>query len=92
MFTLLTCLYRICVLSVHSVDTSIQELCQCLNVPSGADPVDKCLSADNLTDIATPYDITDDVMTALLQWWGHVITAAGPDPSFKGHYLSVVAR
>ena len=70
----------------------LQNFDQCLGTQRNADPLDMCLCADHLSDKATPYDVTDDVMTELLQWWGHVMAAGGPDPSFSTHYLSVVAR
>ncbi|KAK7106507.1 hypothetical protein V1264_017757 [Littorina saxatilis] len=69
-----------------------QAVCQCMAIQSGVNPVDVCLCADNLSHTATPFDVTDDVMTELLQWWGHVMTGDGPDTSFKTHYRSVVAR
>ncbi|XP_070202752.1 uncharacterized protein [Littorina saxatilis] len=69
-----------------------QAVCQCMAIQSGVNPVDMCLCADNLSHTATPFDVTDDVMTKLLQWWGHVMTGDGPDTSFKTHYRCVVAR
>ncbi|XP_070205894.1 uncharacterized protein [Littorina saxatilis] len=69
-----------------------QAVCQCMAIQSGVNPVDMCLCADNLSHTATPFDVTDDVMTELLGWWGHVMTCDGPDTPFKTHYRSVVAR
>ena len=64
---------------------------QCLDPKDGCEPEDLCLCADDVSDSATPYDVTDDVMVKLVQWWAHVMTDTGKDESFE-EYQRLVAR
>ena len=64
---------------------------RCLDPKDGCEPEDLCLCADDVSDSATFYDVTDDVMVKLVTWWGHVLKDAGKY-ELSTEYRRVVAR
>ncbi|KAK7090980.1 uncharacterized protein [Littorina saxatilis] len=67
-----------------------QDMRTCLDpYKDSLEPEDLCLLADDVPERETSYDITDEIMTRLTEWFERVLLAAGPDESFSQYKLTV---
>ncbi|KAK7106045.1 hypothetical protein V1264_017348 [Littorina saxatilis] len=70
-----------------------QELCACFGIADTEDPVCLCLTSDQLSDRNSFWEVTDDVITGMDQWWKALMTSRGEDPAMtKDVYEELVAR
>ncbi|KAK7499553.1 hypothetical protein BaRGS_00009205, partial [Batillaria attramentaria] len=66
-------------------------LSRSLDVPASADPVGQCLCAEDFSDRKTPWNVKDEVLKRLSQWW--IRRVAGPYiSSTDDDYLELAAR
>ncbi|XP_070188639.1 uncharacterized protein [Littorina saxatilis] len=70
-----------------------KELCACFGISNTEDPVDLCLTADQLSDRLRFWEVTDDVMERVNQWWMILMKSKGEDPVMtKDVYAELVSR
>ena len=71
----------------------MQKLCNSLGIAVTEDPNDLCLTSDDLSERNRFWDVTDDVIQKLTQWWKRVVTKNGEDPNMSEQlYAELVAR
>nr|KAG5701949.1 hypothetical protein BaRGS_034531 [Batillaria attramentaria] len=64
----------------------------CLGASSGAGAVQMCLCSDQMSAFATPWDVTEDVLSHLSDWWERRL-ACSLDPMMSSTiYLDLIVR
>ncbi|XP_070203453.1 uncharacterized protein [Littorina saxatilis] len=70
-----------------------KELCACFGIASTEDPVCLCLTSDQVSDRDSFWEVTDDVMKGMDQWWKALMTSKREDPAMtKDVYEELVAK
>ncbi|XP_070209738.1 uncharacterized protein [Littorina saxatilis] len=70
----------------------LQDVRQCLGVQGITDPVPMCVTSHQLSDIAYPYDVTDNIIQQLGQWWHARMSGMGAVSLSDDMYLELLAR
>lgn len=87
----------VCFIGFLSFDNVIyflwQELCACFGIANTEDPVCLCLTSDQVSDRDSFWEVTDDVMKGMDQWWKALMTSKREDPAMtKDVYEELVAK
>ncbi|KAK7106057.1 hypothetical protein V1264_017358 [Littorina saxatilis] len=70
-----------------------KELCACFGIADTEDPVCLCLTSDQVSDRDRFWEVTDDVMKGMDQWWKALMTSKREDPAMtKDVYEELVAK
>ncbi|XP_070185349.1 uncharacterized protein [Littorina saxatilis] len=70
-----------------------QDLCKCLGIASSEDPSKLCITSDQVSDRRHFWEVSDDVMKKMTQWWEELMAKKGKDPNMsKNLYEELVAR
>ncbi|KAK7477367.1 hypothetical protein BaRGS_00031385 [Batillaria attramentaria] len=70
-----------------------KDLCKCLNIEDSEDPLGLCLYADRMSAKDRPWDVTVDVVKALISWWQQVFAEDKSGQCLEDDdYLDLVAR
>lgn len=71
----------------------LQDLCCCLGTADPANIASLCLCRDQLSDPKAPWDVDDNVLRELGEWWKRRVEVSEPNPQMTpDQYKRLVAR